>query len=183
MGVGFEAWRPDRDAPSAGAEAAVRLPAGRYVPYRDRVSAPPAPPPPTGPPPPNRWQRARARWADRHALPRFGFWLLTSGATVIGVCALLYVLNGFVTGWTLAYEVMTGITSPADDTVRSPWCAWPLCLAGWAVVPAVIGAAAGYVITEQIQAHHARQLGDVLDELRRLAEQPGSPPGSSGSGQ
>jgi hypothetical protein len=40
------------------------------------------------------------------------------------------------------------------------------------VTPAIVGAAAGYVITEQIQAHHARELGDVLDELRRLAERP-----------
>lgn len=144
------------------------------------MSAPP--PPPGGPPPPNRRQRARAWWADRHALPRFGFWLLSRGATVVGLCTLLYVLNVVLNGWTPAYEVMTGITSPADDTVRTPWCAWPLSLAGWAVVPAVIGAAAGYVITEQIQAHQARQLDDVLDELRRLAEHPDSPPGSSGSG-
>ncbi|MGW6015820.1 DUF6313 family protein [Streptomyces sp. NPDC055210] len=139
-------------------------------------------PPPAGPPPPNRWQRARARWAERHALPRFAFWLLSRGATVVGVCTLLYILNGFLTGWTLAYEVMVGITSPGDDTVRSPWSAWPLAFAGWAVIPAVIGAAAGYVITEQIQAHRARQLDDVLDELRRLAEHPDNGPGPSGSG-
>ncbi|MDG9703264.1 DUF6313 family protein [Streptomyces sp. DH37] len=131
-----------------------------------------------GPPPPGRRQRLRARWADRHALPRFGFWLLSRGAAVLAVCAALYVLNGFLIGWGDAYDVLIGITSPA--TVRPQWCAWPLSLTGWAAVPAVIGAAAGYVITEQIQAHHARELNDVLDELRRLAEPP--PPPSSGSG-
>ncbi|MET8247673.1 hypothetical protein ABZV31_26675 [Streptomyces sp. NPDC005202] len=46
---------------------------------------------------------------------------------------------------------------------------------GWAAIPAIIGAAAGYAITEQIQAHHARELSDVLDELRRLAKHPGPP--------
>jgi hypothetical protein len=132
-----------------------------------------------GPPPPSRRQRLRAWWADRHALPRFGFWLLSRGAAVLTACLVLYVLNGLLIGWAPAYEVMTGITSPA--AVRPQWCAWPLSVTGWAAIPAVIGAAAGYVITEQIQAHHARELGDVLDELRRLAEQP-SPPPSSGGG-
>ncbi|MFF5304853.1 DUF6313 family protein [Streptomyces sp. NPDC013161] len=105
--------------------------------------------------------------------------MLSRGALVVTVCAVLYVLNGFLIGWAHAYEVLTGITSPA--AVRPQWCAWPLSLTGWAAIPAVIGAAAGYVITEQIQAHHARELGDVLDELRRLAEHP-LPPPSSGSG-
>ncbi|MCX5250328.1 DUF6313 family protein [Streptomyces sp. NBC_00201] len=132
-----------------------------------------------GPPPPGRRQRLRAWWADRHALPRFGFWLLSRGAVVLAVCGVLYVLNGFLIGWANAYDVMTGITSPA--AVRLQWCAWPLSLIGWAAIPAIIGAAAGYVITEQIQAHHARELSDVLDELRRLAEHSGPPPSSEGN--
>ncbi|MFE6808613.1 DUF6313 family protein [Streptomyces sp. NPDC057681] len=132
-----------------------------------RVSLPPAPLP-GGPPPPGRWHRLRSRWAARHALPRFGFWLLSRGAVVLGTCGALYVLNGFLIGWANAYDVMTGITSPSG--VHPQWCAWPLSLTGWAAIPAVIGAAAGYVITEQIQDHHARELSDVVDELRRLAE-------------
>ena len=95
------------------------------------------------------------------------------------VCGALYVLNGFLIGWADAYTVLTGITSPAD--VRLQWCAWPLSLIGWAAIPAIIGAAAGYVITEQIQAHHARELSDVLAELRRLTDPP-EPPPPSGSG-
>ncbi|WP_225824127.1 DUF6313 family protein [Streptomyces naphthomycinicus] len=133
-------------------------------------------PSPGGPPPPGRRQRLRARWADRHALPRFGLWLLSRGVIVLGVCGALYVLDGFLIGWANAYDVMVGITSPA--AVRPQWCAWPLSLAGWAAIPAVIGSAAGYVITEQIHAHHAREMDDVLAELRRLA----APPPSSGSG-
>ncbi|MFF0398882.1 DUF6313 family protein [Streptomyces sp. NPDC005248] len=127
-------------------------------------------PPTGGPPPPGRRQRLRARWSDRHALPRFAFWLLSRGTVVLAVCAGLYVLNGFLIGWANAYDVITGITSPA--ATRPQWCAWPLSLAGWAAIPAIIGAAAGYVITEQIQAHHARDLSDVLDELRRRTSGP-----------
>lgn len=132
-------------------------------------------PPSAGPPPPGRRQWLRARWADRHALPRFGFWLLHRGAVVLAVCGGLYGLNGFLIGWADAYDVLVGITSPAE--VRPQWSAWPLSLTGWAAIPAVIGAAAGYVITEQIQAHHARELSDVLSELRRLAEPPAPPSG------
>ncbi|WP_406346862.1 DUF6313 family protein [Streptomyces sp. NBC_00648] len=77
---------------------------------------------------------------------------------MLGVCSALYVLNGFLIGWTCAYGVLTGITSPGD--VRPQWSAWPLSLIGWGMVPAIIGATAGYVITEQIQAHHARELSE-----------------------
>ncbi|MEU3793855.1 DUF6313 family protein [Streptomyces fructofermentans] len=135
-------------------------------------------PSPGGPPPPGRRHRLRALWADRHALPRFGFWLLSRGAGVLAVCTALFVLNGLVIGWGDSYDVLLGIASPT--AVRPQWCAWPLSLAGWAVVPAVIGGAAGYVITEQIQSHHARELDDVLSELRRLAE---PPPPSAGRGE
>ncbi|QWA25865.1 hypothetical protein KJK32_44285 [Streptomyces sp. JCM17656] len=96
---------------------------------------------------------------------------------MLALCTALYLLNGFLIGWANAYDVLTGITSPS--AVRPQWCAWPLSLTGWAVVPAVIGAAAGYVITEQIQSHHSRELNDVLDELRRLAESPPPPQGAA----
>ncbi|MFE7115534.1 DUF6313 family protein [Streptomyces sp. NPDC057654] len=132
----------------------------------------------SAPPPPRRRQRWRAHWADRHALPRLAFWLISRGAAMLAVCAGLYVLNGFLIGWANAYEVMTGITSPV--AARHQWCAWPLSVIGWAAIPAMIGGAAGYIITEQIQAHQARELSDVLDELRHLAEAPGPPPSSGG---
>ncbi|MFI6864345.1 DUF6313 family protein [Streptomyces sp. NPDC050421] len=86
--------------------------------------------------------------------------------------------QGPLIGWANAYTILTGITSPTD--VHPQWSAWLLSLIGWAAMPAIIGAGAGYVITEQIQAHHARELDDVLDELRRLAEPPAPPPPSGG---
>ncbi|WP_331735679.1 hypothetical protein [Streptomyces sp. NBC_00057] len=84
----------------------VPAPGGPASPQRRRPGG--------GPPPPGRRQQLRARWADRHALPRFGFWLLSRGAVVLAVCGALYVLNGFLIGWANAYNVLTGITSPAD---------------------------------------------------------------------
>ncbi len=61
----------------------------------NRVSSASAPSP-AGPPQPGSRQRLRARWADRHALPRFGFWLLSRGVIVLGACGVLYVLDGFL---------------------------------------------------------------------------------------
>lgn len=97
---------------------------------------------------------------------------------IVAACGLVYLLNGVLIGWVNAYNVMTGIASPA--TVRPQWCAWPLSLIGWAAIPAIIGGTAGYLITEQIQAHHARELSAVLDELRRLSEQSGPHTGAGG---
>ncbi|WP_419586939.1 DUF6313 family protein [Streptomyces sp. Qhu-G9] len=55
---------------------------------------------------------------------------------------LLFVLNGARHGWAAAYEVLTGITSPAKaDPQRMTW---PSSLAGWAAIPAFIGGTVGY---------------------------------------
>ncbi|MFJ8768891.1 DUF6313 family protein [Streptomyces clavifer] len=92
----------------------------------------------------------------------------------MAVCVVLYVLNGFLIGWVSTYEVLLGIQSPAK--VKSQWCAWLLSIAGWAAIPAFVGGTAGYLITAQIQAHHARELESVLDELRRLSSSTTSSP-------
>lgn len=55
----------------------------------------------------------RARWADRKALPRFAYWLISRGAVLLTVYGVVYVLNGFLIGWVNTYDVMVGITSPA----------------------------------------------------------------------
>jgi hypothetical protein len=56
------------------------------------------------------------------------FWLLTRAVWVIAPCAALFLLNGLLVGWADAYEVLAGITSPAD--VHPGWAAWPLSLTG-----------------------------------------------------
>ncbi|MFJ8503814.1 DUF6313 family protein [Streptomyces avermitilis] len=85
---------------------------------------------------------------------------------LFGIIAL-YTLNGFSNGWANAYNVLVTIASPGD--VRQPWCAWPLSIAGWAVMPALIGGAVGYIVTTQIDTHRTQELADVLDELRRYS--------------
>ncbi|MFJ4524869.1 DUF6313 family protein [Streptomyces sp. NPDC088810] len=88
---------------------------------------------------------------------------------MLGLTAL-YLLNGFLNGWVNAYDVLVTITSPGN--VKQQWCAWPLSIAGWAVVPATIGAAVGYVVTTQIDSHRTQEMSDLLDELRRYTIPP-----------
>ncbi|GAA3135000.1 hypothetical protein GCM10010449_64530 [Streptomyces rectiviolaceus] len=66
-------------------------------------------------------------------------------------------------GWTAAYEVLLGITSPAAADPQ--WAAWLLSVAGWAAMPALIGGAAGYVISAQIQSHQNRDIDEVVAQL------------------
>jgi hypothetical protein len=49
----------------------------------------------------------------------------------------LFMINGFVIGWSDAYDVTVQITSPLDTAQR--WVAMPLSLAGWLVWPSVTG--------------------------------------------
>ncbi|MFD9359893.1 DUF6313 family protein [Streptomyces sp. NPDC060031] len=97
---------------------------------------------------------------------------------MLGLCAGLFVLNGFLTGWAQAYEVMVGLTSPTQ-VQQWQWCAWPLSLTGWAAIPAFVGGMAGYLVTAQIQAHQALPLEEVLNRVRELSAPP-PPPGGSG---
>ncbi|WP_425508064.1 DUF6313 family protein [Streptomyces bathyalis] len=106
-------------------------------------------------------------WASRrHALGRLPHWLLTRAAVVLAICAGVFVANGALVGWGTAYELMTGITSPAE--VQPSWLAWALSLLGWGAIPAVVGGTAGYVITVQIERHQSRDFEAVIGELRAL---------------
>jgi hypothetical protein len=67
-----------------------------------------------------------------------------------------------------AYEVMVGITSPANVDPR--WCAWLLSVCGRGAMPAFVGAMAGYLVTAQIQTHQAEPLEEVVRRLRELDE-------------
>ncbi|MGI5347923.1 DUF6313 family protein [Streptomyces sp. CA-250714] len=81
-------------------------------------------------------------------------------------CGALFVVNGVANGWVDAYNVLLGITSPAD--VPAQWCSWPLSLTGWALLPAFIGGMVGYIVTAQINRHRTRDLDEILAELRTL---------------
>ncbi|MFD5919604.1 DUF6313 family protein [Kitasatospora sp. NPDC058201] len=140
-------------------------------------AAPPVPPQRPGPPAPSRARKLRDWWAQRHALGRLPYWLLTRASWVLALCVALFVLNGFLTGWVNAYNVMVGITSPA--AVRPQWCAWLLAVTGWAAIPSFVGGMAGYLVTAQIQARQALPMEQVLDRVRELSMPAPPPPGGS----
>ncbi|GAA1107742.1 hypothetical protein GCM10009663_57020 [Kitasatospora arboriphila] len=130
------------------------------------------------PPPPTWEQRIRSRWAERHALGRLPYWLLTRASWVLGLCAALFVLNAvLLNSAAKAYDVMIGITSPADPSVDPHWSAWLLSVAGWGAIPAFVGAMVGYLVTDQVQTHQAEPLEEVLRRLRELSQPPTPPPG------
>ncbi|WP_445517329.1 DUF6313 family protein [Streptomyces sp. NEAU-174] len=96
---------------------------------------------------------------------------------VLTVCAATFIVNGVLTGWASAYEILIGIKSPAE--VDPQWATWPLSVIGWAAVPAFVGGAAGYLITSQIQSHQSRDFDAVIAELRALIEAPTNPGGGA----
>ncbi|MET9544201.1 DUF6313 family protein [Streptomyces sp. NPDC006627] len=126
------------------------------------------------PPQPPGLRRLLLRWwRSRDALPRLQRWLLLRAVPVLVVFVVLYSVNGLLVGWTDAYNVLTGIESPGD--VSAKWCAWPLSVAGWAALPALIGGFVGYLVTGQIQAHRTEELAQIIAELSRRATEPSEP--------
>jgi hypothetical protein len=98
-------------------------------------------------------------------------WLLTHGWWLIGGAVLIYLVSGFCIGFPVAYNVMIGVTSPAD--VRSP-IAWLLSAVGWLVIPAIIGGAAGARIASQ--AEQLRSKDSEMFEPRPTHAPPTHPP-------
>ncbi|MFD4116911.1 DUF6313 family protein [Streptomyces niveus] len=98
---------------------------------------------------------------------------MTRAAVVLTVCAALFAVNGVLLGWADAYDVLIGITSPAE--VAPQWAAWPLSVVGWAAIPAFVGGTVGYLVTVQIQEHQSRDFDAVMDELRALIQPPPGP--------
>ncbi|MEV8413964.1 DUF6313 family protein [Streptomyces niveus] len=104
---------------------------------------------------------------------RLPFWLLTRAAVVLALCGALFAMNGMLLGWADAYDVLIGITSPAEADPQ--WAAWPLSVVGWAAIPAFVGGTVGYLVTVQIQAHQSRDFDAVMDELRAMIQPPPGP--------
>lgn len=133
----------------------------------------PAAPDPPGliplPPPPERIAaRWRRRWRALGAYTGVPHWLLVRGSPLAAGFLLLYLANGLVIGWTTAYDVTIGITSPGDpEKVSVPALAWPLSMAGWLAMPAIVGATIGITVEQAITGRRRRTLTEAL----------GAPPG------
>jgi hypothetical protein len=91
-----------------------------------------------------------------------GFWLRLRGLPLLFLYIGLFLANGLTIGWRTAYDVSIQITSPADT--RVPALALSLSLAGWLLVPGLVGAVAGYVVTDAITAHRGKPLAEIFEE-------------------
>ena len=103
---------------------------------------------------------ARRQWKSVGVKKRIAVWC---GLPLLGVFALTVWGAVELGGWSLAYETLTNMKNPADSVARnrsSGWpyslCAYTLSAAGWFVVPAVIGAFAGMLVTAGIQVAYGR---------------------------
>jgi hypothetical protein len=90
------------------------------------------------------------------------YWLPYRGAPIIAFYIILYCVNGVVIGWSNAYDVTLGITSPTDTD--QPAIAWVLSLAGWLLIPGIAGAVSGYIVTTQIEGTRERPFSDLLPD-------------------
>lgn len=112
-------------------------------------------------------------------LNRTHHWLVTRASVwLAGFCAL-YILGGLLLGWSAAYEVLVGLTAPADCS--RPWLGYALSLTGWLLVPGLTGAATGYIVTRQIERRRSTALADLLRQMRAQSGGPGPPPPGSGT--
>jgi hypothetical protein len=128
----------------------------------------PAPPPPVARGEagngahPTLLSQARRRYRSRFRHRGMRYWLPYRGAPIIAFYVILYCVNGVVIGWSTAYDITLGITSPAGTD--QPVLAWVLSLAGWLLVPGIAGAVAGYIVTTQIEGTRQTPFSDLLPD-------------------
>jgi hypothetical protein len=108
-------------------------------------------------------------------LNRTHHWLVTRASVWLAVLCALYVLGGLLLGWSAAYEVLVGVAAPAN--CPQPWLGYALSLTGWLLVPGLTGAAAGYIVTRQIERRRSTALAELLRQMRAQSGGPGPPSG------
>ena len=99
-------------------------------------------------------------WRARHQFCKLVAWLVGPGLLLLGLMTGLYIATGFVIGWTAAYDVALGVEAP--DTTCHPAVAWPLSIAGWILVPAVIGTIAANVVTSSYDSYRKRSAEEII---------------------
>ncbi|MEU5692614.1 DUF6313 family protein [Actinosynnema sp. NPDC020468] len=108
-------------------------------------------------------RRARRWWRGRNRLDGIPYWLVTQGWKLIAGMVLLFVVNGLLTGFATAYDVVSQISSPfAVDRADRWWKELPallLSVSGWLIVTGFAGAVAGYVVVEATTNRRARREG------------------------
>jgi len=104
---------------------------------------------------------------------RVHYWLITQASWWIAAVAGVYLAGAAILGWNAAFEVLTGITAP--QATKTPAIAYVLSLFGWLLVPALVGAAAGYLVTRQIDSRRSRSIEDIIAIMEQQADGPGPP--------
>ncbi|WP_445521374.1 DUF6313 family protein [Streptomyces sp. NEAU-174] len=99
------------------------------------------------------------------------YWLVTRGSLWLAAFSLIYLCGAALLGWTRAYEVLIGITSPA--ATPAPLMGWMLSLVGWLMVPSFVGGVTGYLVNRQVDR---RRVDSEEDFERRIRHQLGLPP-------
>ena len=121
--------------------------------------------------PPPRKPSARTRWHTTLAgNPALGF-VLRATIWVLGAVCVLYLVAALAIGsrWKLAFDILLGDVRPDEAHHISYLPAALLALAGYAVVPAIIGAAVGAIVAAvAMRRFTAREAREVIDKA--LAE-------------
>lgn len=130
---------------------------------------------PPGAPGDTFWEELRDVIRSVAFLNRTRHWLITRASVWLGGFCSLYLVGGLLLGWNAAYEVLLGLTAPGG--CRHPWYGYLLSLTGWLLVPGLTGAAAGYLVTRQIERRRSITLVTLLERMRAQSGGPGTPAG------
>jgi len=132
------------------------------VPSRTEADGSPGPQPETLRAKARRWRRSLK------AMPSFSKLLLSWGVPFAIILLALLLLNGFIIGWWNSFDVLTGTISPVNS--RSPALALVLAITGWLLVPAVVGALAGYAVNRRISGWRDQKIEDINSELAAIRD-------------
>jgi hypothetical protein len=99
------------------------------------------------------------------ALNNLPYWLWRRGKLIIIPLVVWFCVMWWFTGWSDAWDMLVGRATPRNAPY--PFWNWPLSVAGWLVIPAFIGAIAGYVISSEVEG---RRKSTMKDEAQRVAE-------------
>lgn len=111
--------------------------------------------------------RALQRESARDALSPVTAWILRGGWAVIAVPAVVLLLGALALGPSLAGELLLGLATPAD--LGGGWyrvtIGWLTAITGWSVIPALIGAVAGYVFARTLDRYRPLTEDEIMDQV------------------
>lgn len=108
--------------------------------------------------------RQKLRTKARSPLQR---WMRLVWPWMAGWCALA-ALGCIAVGVAPAYELMAGLTSPVgNDEMLPTISSWFFSVSGWLLIPTMVGAVVGYVVSTRVSSFRSKSMETVL-ALREL---------------